>query len=121
MVLDYDFRANVTTVLCFVLFPVLAGLGVDSVTSSAVVGVVVALGGYVLLFFNERYLSGFFTMPGYSVVKDKEVKEDGTLIKDDGVVQDSTVKDDGGSIKEDEGDSIKKVSDDVLVLNDEYA
>lgn len=66
--MDYEFKANLTTVLCFLLFPVLAGLGVDSVTSSAVVGVLVAVLGYVLLFFNERYLSKWLTHEDYEVV-----------------------------------------------------
>lgn len=59
--MDYDLKANITTVLTFILLPVLAGLGIDSVTGMAFVSVLVTILFYVLLYFNEKYLSGFFT------------------------------------------------------------
>jgi len=68
--MDYDLKANVTTILTFLIIPVLAGLGVDSVTGTAVVGVVATLVCYLAMYLNERYLSGIFTKEGYSVHKD---------------------------------------------------
>ena len=59
--MDYDLKANITTILSFVLLPILAGLGVDSMTGMAIAGVVATLVFYALLYFNEKYLSGFFT------------------------------------------------------------
>lgn len=59
--MDYDLKANITTILTFILLPILAGIGIDSVTGVAIVGVLATLLVYVLLYFNERYLSGFFT------------------------------------------------------------
>lgn len=59
--MDYDLKANITTILTFVLLPILSGLGVDKVTGMAFVSVLVTILLYVLLYFNEKYLSGFFT------------------------------------------------------------
>lgn len=61
MFVDYDLKANITTILTFILLPVLAGLGVDNVTGMAFIGVLATILIYVLLYFNEKYLSGFFT------------------------------------------------------------
>ena len=59
--MDYDFKADLTTILSFVCLPVLAGFGVDNLTGMAFVGVLATILCYVLLYLNERYLSGFFT------------------------------------------------------------
>ena len=59
--MDYDLKANLTTILAFVFLPVLAGYGVDNLTGMAVIGVLATVLCYVLLYFNERYLSGYFT------------------------------------------------------------
>lgn len=59
--MDYDLKANITTVLTFILLPILAGYGVDNLTGTALVGVLATLLCYVLLYFNEKYLSGFLT------------------------------------------------------------
>lgn len=73
--MDYDLKANVTTILTFLIIPVLAGLGVDSVTGTAVVGVIATLVCYLAMYLNERYLSGIFTKEGYSVQKDGSCAE----------------------------------------------
>ena len=59
--MDYDFKANLTTILTFLLLPVLAGLGVDNLTGTAIIGVLATILCYVLLYFNEKYLSGYLT------------------------------------------------------------
>ena len=59
--MDYEFKANLTTVLSFVLLPVLAGLGVDAVTGAAVVGLIATICFYALLYYGEKFTSRFFT------------------------------------------------------------
>ena len=59
--MDYDVKANLTTLLSTYLIPVLVGYGFSVETSNAIVGVVVALViiGFAML--NERYTSGHLT------------------------------------------------------------
>ena len=61
MIMDYDFKANLTTILSTYLIPILVGWGFSAETSNALVGVVVALIiiGFGML--NERYTSGHLT------------------------------------------------------------
>lgn len=61
MVMDYDFKANLTTILSTYLIPILVGYGFSAETSNALVGVIVALViiGFGML--NERYTSGHLT------------------------------------------------------------
>ena len=59
--MDYDVKANLTTILAFVFLPVLAGLGVDNVTGMAVVGLFATLLSYALLYYGEKYTSKYFT------------------------------------------------------------
>ena len=78
--MDYDFKANVTTILTFFLMPIFASLGIDSITGNAMVGVAALIIFYVAMYVNERYLSNIFTKKGYEVVKEPPVsRHDGTL------------------------------------------
>lgn len=73
--MDYDLKANITTILTFFLMPVFASLGVDAITGNAMVGALAVLVFYVLMYLNERYLSNIFNKEGYTVVNadDSEV------------------------------------------------
>lgn len=71
--MDYELKANVTTILTFIIIPVLAGIGVDSVTGTAIVGVVATLVCYLAMYLNERYLSSIFTKEGYTVQREGSV------------------------------------------------
>ena len=97
---DYDFKANLTTVLSFILLPVLSSFGVDAVTGSAMVGVVAYVVVLLFMYLNERYLSKIFTKEGYSVIKDNEkcncpVSEEDAVNPEYSVVQESEVEDEG--------------------------
>ena len=97
---DYDFKANLTTVLGFIILPVLSSSGMDAVTGSAMVGVVSYLVVLLFMYLNERYLSKIFTKPGYGVVKDSEVctcpiNEEDAVNPEYSVVQESEVEDEG--------------------------
>lgn len=61
MLMDYDFKANLTTILSTYLIPILVGYGFSAETSNALVGVIVALViiGFGML--NERYTSDHLT------------------------------------------------------------
>ena len=65
--MDYDFKANLTTVLSTYLIPVLVGYGFSSETSNALVGVVVAL---VIIGFNM--LNEMFTSKHLTKVDDSD-------------------------------------------------
>lgn len=67
--MDYDIKANLTTVLSTYLIPILVGYGFSAETSNALVGVIVALIiiGFGML--NERYTSKHLT-------KDEELDDD---------------------------------------------
>lgn len=71
--MDYDIKANITTILTFFLMPVFASLGVDAVTGNAMIGALAVLVFYVLMYLNERYLSKIFTKKGYEIVKEPPV------------------------------------------------
>lgn len=73
--MDYDIKANITTILTFFLMPVFASLGVDAVTGNAMIGALAVLVFYVLMYLNERYLSKIFTKEGYDVVKSDDVTD----------------------------------------------
>ena len=70
--MDYDIKANLTTVLSTYLIPILVGYGFSAETSNALVGVIVALIiiGFGML--NERYTSKHLT-------KDEEL-DDGEIV-----------------------------------------
>ena len=59
--MDYDIKANLTTILSTYLIPILIGCGFSSKTSNALVGVIVAviIVGFNML--NERYTSKHLT------------------------------------------------------------
>ena len=71
--MDYDIKANVTTIVGFLILPILSSFGVDAVTGNAVVGAISYLVVFGFMYLNERYLSKIFTKDGYSVVKDSDV------------------------------------------------
>ena len=73
--MDYDIKANITTILTFFLMQVFASLGVDAVTGNAMIGALAVLIFYVLMYLNERYLSKIFTKEGYDVVKSDDVTD----------------------------------------------
>ena len=60
--MDYDLKANLTTLISTYLIPVLVGYGFSTETSNALVGVIVALIiiGFGML--NERYTSKHLTV-----------------------------------------------------------
>ena len=62
--MDYDIKANLTTVLSTYLIPILVGYGFSYETSNALTGVIVALIiiGFGML--NERYTSKHLTKDG---------------------------------------------------------
>ena len=66
--MDYDFKANVTTILTFFLMPIFASMGIDSITGNAMIGVAALIVFYIAMYVNERYLSKIFTKKGYKVV-----------------------------------------------------
>lgn len=68
--MDYELKANITTILTFLLIPLLAGIGVDAITGAAFVSVLATVLIYVAMYLNERYLSGIFTKKGYTVVNE---------------------------------------------------
>jgi hypothetical protein len=71
--MDYGLKANITTVLSFCLMPVLASFGVDVVTGNAIFSIIAIVLCFLLMFLNERYLSGIFTKSGYSVVEESNI------------------------------------------------
>ena len=98
--MDYDLKANLTTIIGFILLPILSSFGVDAVTGSALVGVVAYFVVFLFMYLNERYLSKIFTKPGYGVVKDSEVctcpiNEEDAVNPEYTVVQESEVEDEG--------------------------
>ena len=72
--MDYDIKANLTTVLSTYLIPILVGYGFSYETSNALTGVIVALIiiGFGML--NERYTSKHLT-------KDEEL-DDGEIVEE---------------------------------------
>lgn len=76
IVMDYDFKANLTTILSTYLIPILVGYGFSTETSNALVGVIVALViiGFGML--NERYTSGHLTKADDDSEEDEEDLED---------------------------------------------
>lgn len=74
--MDYDFKANLTTILSTYLIPILVGYGFSTETSNALVGVIVALViiGFGML--NERYTSGHLTKADDDSEEDEEDLED---------------------------------------------
>ena len=77
--MDYDVKANITTILTFCLMPIFASLGIDAVTGNAMISIVALVVFAIFMYFNERYLSGIFTKDGYKVVKESQRPPEGTL------------------------------------------
>ena len=59
--MDYNLKADLTTLLSTYLIPILVGYGFSSETSNAVVGIVVALIIIGFNMLNERYTSTHLT------------------------------------------------------------
>lgn len=76
MVMDYDFKANLTTILSTYLIPILVGWGFSTETSNALVGVIVALVIIAFGMLNERYTSGHLTKVDESEDMDDSDEED---------------------------------------------
>lgn len=85
--MDYDVKANLTTVLSTYLIPMLLGLGLTAETSNALVGLIVALiiVGFNML--NEMYTSKHLTKDKEDVMGvDEPVEEVLELEEDDSPV-----------------------------------
>ena len=74
--MDYDLKANITTILSFCLMPVLASFGVDAITGNAILSLLAVILSFILMYLNERYLSGIFTKEGYAVVDESKIPDD---------------------------------------------
>ena len=85
--MDYDFKANLTTLLSTYLIPVLVGYGFSAETSNALVGVIVALViiGFGML--NERYTSSHLTKEADM----SDLDDDESLMEDDFSGSDSEI------------------------------
>lgn len=59
--MDYDVKANLTTLLSTYLIPILVGYGFSAESSNALIGVIVALIMIGAGMLNERYTSGHLT------------------------------------------------------------
>ena len=70
--MNYDVKANITTILTFVLMPFFASLGIDAITGNAMISVIALVVFAIGMYLNERYLSGIFTKGGYKVVKESK-------------------------------------------------
>ena len=68
--MDYDIKANLTTVLSTYLIPILVGYGFSYETSNALTGVIVTLIiiGFGML--NERYTSKHLTQDNEDTIDD---------------------------------------------------
>lgn len=71
MKIDYNFKANLTTVLNTVLIPVLAGYGVSSASADAVIGVLAYVICLLLAVYGEKYVSNFLTVSDDELVSDE--------------------------------------------------
>ena len=67
--MDYDIKANLTTLLSTYLIPILIGYGFSSETSNALVGVIVAIIIIGFNMLNERYTSKHLT-------KNKDIEDE---------------------------------------------
>ena len=61
-------KANITTVVTFLFMPILASMGVDSVTGNAMISILALFVCYGIMYLNEEYISKIFTKKGYDVV-----------------------------------------------------
>lgn len=68
--MDYDVKANLTTLLSTYLIPILVGYGFSVELSNALIGVIVALIMIGVGMLNERYTSSHLTKA------DDEIEED---------------------------------------------
>ena len=59
--MDYDFTANLTTLVSTYLFPVLIGYGFSETTSNAIVGVIIGIVLIACNMLNEMYTSKHLT------------------------------------------------------------
>ena len=66
--MNYDLKANITTILTFFLMPIFASMGIDSVTGNAMIAIGALIVFYIAMYVNERYLSNIFTKEGYAVI-----------------------------------------------------
>lgn len=82
--MDYDVKANLTTVLSTYLIPILLGLGLTAETSNALVGLIVALIIVGFNMINEMYTSKHLTKDKEDV--DEPVEEVLELEEDDSPV-----------------------------------
>lgn len=73
LMIDYDVKANLTTLLSTYLIPILIGYGFSTETSNALVGVIVALIIIGFNMLNERYTSKHLTKEYTS----EEIEDDG--------------------------------------------
>lgn len=71
MEIDYNFKANLTTVLNTVLIPVLAGYGVSSASADAMIGVLAYVICLLLAVYGEKYVSDFLTVSDDELVSDE--------------------------------------------------
>ena len=59
--MDYDFTANLTTLVSTYLLPVLVGYGFSETTSNAIVGVIIGIVMIACNMLNEMYTSKHLT------------------------------------------------------------
>ena len=59
--MDYDFTANLTTLVSTYLLPVLIGYGFSETTSNAIVGVIIGIVMIAFNMLNEMYTSKHLT------------------------------------------------------------
>jgi len=93
--MDYDVKANLTTILAFIFLPILAGLGVDNVTGMAIVGLLATLLSFVLLYFSEKYTSKYFTVEKAVATCDCEEDAVNPEYYDDAVIKSDDTSDEG--------------------------
>lgn len=60
--MDYDFTANLTTLVSTYLLPILVGYGFSETTSNAIIGVVIGIVLIACNMLNEMYTSKHLTM-----------------------------------------------------------
>ena len=71
--MDYDFTANLTTLVSTYLLPVLVGYGFSETTSNAIVGVVIGIVLIACNMLNEMYTSKHLTKDN---IKEEEIIDD---------------------------------------------
>lgn len=74
--MNYDIKANVTTILSTYLLPILIGYGFSAETSNLLIGVIVSLGIIGFNMLNEMYTSKHLTKENPSDIIDSCPDED---------------------------------------------